>query len=123
METLNNRQSLGAWGEETASRYVQSRGWAVLDRNWRSPAGELDIVAYDPARDALVAIEVKTRRCVRYGAPEEAVTRQKIERIRRAFGHWQHIQRRRAARIAIDVIAITARTVDDFRLNHIRNVA
>lgn len=58
---MMTRNEIGAWGEELAATHVKHQGWAVLDRNWRTRGGELDIVAFDPQRNAIVAIEVKTR--------------------------------------------------------------
>ncbi|QJC21550.1 YraN family protein [Arcanobacterium buesumense] len=121
MKTKQKTQALGIWGEETAARYLQSFGWTILDRNWRCSRGELDIVAFDPYRDALVAVEVKTRRSLRQGLPQEAVTPAKLERIRLAFRQWRSAQHRRATHIAIDVLALTVETYDNFRINHIRD--
>ncbi|ADH92315.1 YraN family protein [Arcanobacterium haemolyticum] len=123
MDIRHDRQTVGAWGEETAARYLQSHGWTILDRNWRCPFGELDIVAFDPLRDAIVAVEVKTRRSVSHGFPEEAVTARKMDRMRSAFVAWLKKNRRRAAHLALDVIAITAHSASDFRLNHVKDAA
>jgi len=54
------RQSLGQRGEELAARTLEQRGYTILARNYRTPVGELDIVARD--RQHLLFVEVKTRR-------------------------------------------------------------
>lgn len=81
---MNNKE-LGAFGEDLACRYLARRGYEILERNYRCPEGEADIVAYDPADDAVVLIEVKTRRraSVEGGYPEEAVDAKKRRRYRR----------------------------------------
>jgi putative endonuclease len=64
------RHSLGRCGEELASTHLRRRGLRVLARNVRTPRGEIDLIAFDPAAGtsagsgsgALVFVEVKTRR-------------------------------------------------------------
>ena len=52
---------LGVRGEQAAARYLAARGWEILERNWRCPYGEADIVARD-VDGTIVLVEVKTRR-------------------------------------------------------------
>jgi putative endonuclease len=66
------RKKLGQWGEELAAARLEERGYVVHERNWRCPAGEIDIVA--EAGRCLVFVEVRTRRGRKYGTPEESVT-------------------------------------------------
>lgn len=77
---------IGERGEDAAAAYLENAGMRLEARNWRCPAGEIDIVARDG--DTLVLCEVKTRRTVRTGLPEEAVgpTKQKrLARLARAY--------------------------------------
>ncbi len=67
-----NTKALGRWGEERASEYLSHKGLNVLERNYRCPVGEIDIIAQQD--DALVFIEVKTRRSLDFGLPAESVT-------------------------------------------------
>ena len=73
------RQKLGRWGEQLAAKRLEAKGYVLLDRNWRCPRGEIDLVAKDG--DVLVFVEVKTRRGRSYGTPEEAFTRSKSKRL------------------------------------------
>jgi putative endonuclease len=66
------RKRLGDAGEEIATRELVRRGYVVRERNWRCPEGELDIVAEQG--EALVFVEVRTRRGDRFGTPEESIT-------------------------------------------------
>ena len=69
---------LGALGESAAAEYLASLGYTVRERNFRTPHGEIDIIATDG--DRTVFIEVKTRTAVkdsRYGRPSSAVSYQK----------------------------------------------
>lgn len=82
---------LGRKGEDLAVRYLEHTGLVVLDRNWRCPHGELDLVLTDGR--TLVICEVKTRTSGRFGGPAEAVTDAKAGRIRRLADRWQHAHR------------------------------
>lgn len=77
---------LGRRGEDAAARYLQRRGYDIVERNWTCAAGEADIVARDG--EALVFVEVKTRSSTDKGLPSEAVNaekRQRYERIAALF--------------------------------------
>lgn len=79
---IESRQELGKKGEEAAVRYLKSRGYAIVKRNWFCRFGEADIIARDP-EGTLCFIEVKTRQSVEAGLPEEAITRSKQSRYER----------------------------------------
>jgi putative endonuclease len=76
------RQRLGKRGEELAAQHLERRGYTILARNYRTPLGELDLIARD--RQHLLFIEVKTRRTTHFGAPAEAVGTHKQRQIVRA---------------------------------------
>jgi putative endonuclease len=59
-------------GEELATQSLLATGYTIVARNWRCPAGEIDIVARDG--ETLVVVEVRTRRGQAYGTPEESLT-------------------------------------------------
>lgn len=75
----NSRQHLGRRGEEIASGYLEKRGYQIITRNFRTPLGEIDIVARD--RSSIVFIEVKSRTGSSYGSPASAVTLKKQRQI------------------------------------------
>ncbi|MBQ8973341.1 MAG: YraN family protein [Clostridia bacterium] len=77
-----NNQSKGALGEARAGQALTQMGFTILERNWRCPFGELDIIAREG--DTIAFIEVKTRSSRRFGAPAEAVNRTKRLHILRA---------------------------------------
>ena len=85
------KDDLGRNGEELAAAWLENNGMKILDRNWRCPEGELDIVATDlesPER-VVVFCEVKTRSGVGYGSPFDAVTQGKRRKLRRLGLLWQ----------------------------------
>ena len=78
MQTLTNKQT-GNRGEEAAVRFLKSRGYAILKRNYRTVHGEIDCVAQKDG--AVIFVEVKTRRSRQYGTALEAVTSKQQTRI------------------------------------------
>ncbi len=72
---MASNQSLGRWGESLAASYLENLGYSLLERNVRTPYGELDLVT----RQGLVTvfIEVKTRTSAKYGLPEASITQKK----------------------------------------------
>ncbi|MBI4298241.1 MAG: YraN family protein [Chloroflexi bacterium] len=74
-----SRQKLGRRGEEIARRYLEQKNYRVVESNFRTPWGEIDIVARKD--DFLVFVEVRTRKGGVFGLPEESVTREKIQHI------------------------------------------
>jgi putative endonuclease len=76
----NYKRQLGQRGEEVAAEHLRQQGYAILARNWRCPAGEVDIVAREG--ETLAFVEVRTRRAGgRLGTPEESVTPRKQARM------------------------------------------
>jgi putative endonuclease len=95
---------LGRAGEDAAARHLSELGYVVLDRNWRCPLGEIDIVASDGT--SLVVCEVKTRGGRAHGSPAEAVTYEKLARLRLLAIEWVKASSGRWPRVRIDVIAV-----------------
>jgi putative endonuclease len=70
---------LGQRGEVLAVRYLKNRGYRIIEQNFKTPIGEIDIIAYDG--ETLVFIEVKTRESMAYGRPFESVHYHKRRKI------------------------------------------
>lgn len=102
---MRAKDAVGRHGEDVAVAHLCAAGWQVLDRNWRCDAGELDVVALDGSE--LVAVEVKTRRSVRFGHPAEAVTPAKLARVRRLTAAWLAAHDVHPASVRVDVVAVT----------------
>jgi putative endonuclease len=98
------RQALGRYGESVAARHLTDRGMVVLDRNWRCEAGEIDLVLRNG--DVLVVCEVKTRTSDVCGTPHEAVTPEKLERLKWLGVLWAEAHGVRPAETRIDLIAV-----------------
>lgn len=115
------RRTLGALGEEIAVRHLQARGFRIVDRNFRTRWGELDIVATDS--HALVFCEVKTRRATaQWRDPLESIDARKRVRLRRMAGQWvaHRGPGRRLAICRFDAIGVTVDREDRLlRLDHL----
>ncbi|MFH1941200.1 MAG: YraN family protein [bacterium] len=73
------RQNVGKRGEDEAVRYLKSKDYGIVERNFRAERGEIDIIAKDG--DTLVFVEVKTKAHEGFGEPEDWVDRRKQEQI------------------------------------------
>lgn len=113
---------LGRAGEERAARYVARLGYEVLDRNWRAPGGELDLIAADGRE--IVVVEVKTRRGLGFGHPLEAVDERKRRRLWRLAMAWAvaHPEHARGREIRLDAIAITGPHPATASLEHLKDL-
>jgi putative endonuclease len=104
--TSMTRAELGALGERLAVEHLTGLGLRVLDRNWRCRYGELDVVAADPVARAVVFVEVKTRTSDQFGGVLQAVTPQKVRRLRRLAGLWLAGHDGSWAAVRIDVVGV-----------------
>ena len=105
MTTLT-RAEIGALGEQLAVDHLMALGLRVLIRNWRCRYGELDVIAADDAARTVVFVEVKTRTSDRFGGVEQAVTPDKLRRLRRLAGLWLAGRDGSWAAVRIDVIGV-----------------
>ncbi len=79
---MAQHNELGKEGEQLALQMLKTKGYTILETNWRNEKDEVDIIATD--RNELVIVEVKTRSTDYFGDPEEAVTPQKARNMIRA---------------------------------------
>ena len=112
------RQVLGRGGEQIAEKYLIKKGYRLVERNYRCPLGELDLIALD--RRVIVFVEVKTRVDDSYGPPLEAVHPRKQQKMIGAAQYFlsQHKLQDRDARF--DVVGISF-AGDDPVIEHIEN--
>lgn len=123
LRSTHARKNLGRWGEDYVVNYLEERGWTILDRNWHVPrshgiAGELDIVAFDPVRSAIIVVEVKTRRT--YDSLGEMLTDRQISKISRVFGVWLSTHPHSTPNIGIDLCGVYCPEPDAVQLTHVR---
>jgi putative endonuclease len=103
---LNKKaELLGHAGEQATSKLLISRGYRILDRNWRIKEGELDVVALSPNNE-IVFVEVKTRTSNDYGDPLEAISAAKLHRLQRLALAWLATNQRLGSTYRIDVSGV-----------------
>jgi len=98
------RRALGASGEQAAADWYQRNGYEVVARNWRCRDGELDLVLRRGR--TFVFCEVKARTTTAFGAPVEAITRDKQARLRRLAARWLDESPVHAGEIRFDVASV-----------------
>jgi putative endonuclease len=113
------RARAGASGEELACRHLLSRGFVILDRNYRCRSGEVDIVARDG--EATVFVEVKERGGSSHGDGLEAVTFGKRRRIIRAARLYAASRDLTERHLRFDVVAIDRSDGDPPTIRHERH--
>lgn len=113
-----DRMTLGRLGEDAAAAYLRKAGMRVLDRNWRTPRGEIDIVAAEG--DCLVVCEVKTRRSMDFGHPLEAIGSRKMRTLRSLAGAWMTERSLHAPRVRIDAVGILVPHEGPVVVTHVR---
>lgn len=114
---MARKDELGRTGEQLAVEHLTAEGYTILDRNWRCPIGEIDIVARQGA--ATVVVEVKTRSGLGFGHPLDAVTPRKLARLRRLAGAWCSATGTTAQALRIDVIGVIV-SRDGVVIDHVR---
>lgn len=99
-----NKLNTGKKGEALASRYLKTQGYKIIEKNYRTKRGELDIICRD--KDCIVFVEVRTYTNREFGLPEYSITRDKQARISKValFYIKQHALQDAACRF--DVVCI-----------------
>jgi putative transposase len=101
----NARRQLGDHGEDLAAAVLKKQGYKILERNYTTPLGEIDLIARQGK--ILVIIEVKTRKSTRFGSPQEAVSAAKQAKLRRLADYYMKDKHLTDTPVRFDVVAIT----------------
>jgi putative endonuclease len=104
VQSKRKTSDLGKLAEDFAAGFLQSKGYKIIDRNFRSRFGEIDIIAED--KETLVFVEVKARWSLKYGSPEEAVTPQKLYKIKKTGEYYSLLHPSLPEKLRIDVVAL-----------------
>ncbi|MDE7071329.1 MAG: YraN family protein [Clostridia bacterium] len=100
---MNNRKS-GIEGENTAVEYLKKQGYLIIERNFNTKVGEIDIIAKD--KDTIVFIEVKARENTKFGQPIESITPHKVHSIIRTAQWYLSSKKKYNSLCRFDVIEI-----------------
>jgi putative endonuclease len=98
------RQRLGRLGESLAAERLVSLGYAIIERNYRCPYGEIDLVTRQA--DCWVFVEVRTRNGERFGTPEQSITPRKRAHLIAAAQHYLQAHAPTDVPWRIDVVAV-----------------
>lgn len=116
--SMSNKE-FGHWGEEVAADYLESKGYRILERDWRSGHRDIDIVARNV--DSVVFVEVKTRRTNDFGEPYEAVNYQKKRNLLSAINHYIKYKSL-DLHTRFDIISIVAQDMSKPEIQHFEDV-
>ena len=113
--TMANHNDLGTYGETLALDYLKTKGYKILETNWKYSRAEVDIIAWDG--EVLVFIEVKTRSYDTVAKPEDAINKKKITLLSQAAAVYME-QINHDWEIRFDVISILNRKNKQPTLKH-----
>jgi putative endonuclease len=103
---LNRQQKFGEKGESIAVRHLKKCGYKIIEKNYRTKLGEIDIIATE--KDTLVFVEVKSRRSWQFGNPKGAVTPKKQRKISMVALHYLKAKKHSQIKARFDVVAVTS---------------
>ncbi len=106
----------GKTGEDIAVKYLETHGYRVLDRNFTTDIGEVDIFVTDDR--TLISVEVKSRLSLEYGKPVEAVGHDKVKKITQVTSQYIKKYRLFGVPVRFDVVEVY---LEDKTVNHIKN--
>jgi putative endonuclease len=101
----DSRRQLGNQGEDLAAAALKRQGYKILERNYVTPLGEIDLIARQGK--TLVVVEVKTRKSSRFGSPQEGVTAAKQAKLRRLAEYYLKDKHLMDTAVRFDVVAVT----------------
>ena len=107
----------GRIGEQIACEYILSRGYQILERNFRLKIGEIDIIATKD--NLLVIIEVKSRSNINYGYPYESVNKKKQDKIIKTALYYVKLHCLKNAQLRFDIIEVYLGKEN--KINHYKN--
>ncbi len=107
---LNSSQQFGKKAEDLATRHLKRRGYKIVARNYRTRAGEIDIIAREGR--TIVFVEVKGRQSTRYGSAKAAVTARKQQQVAKVALWYLKETGQMGAKARFDVVAVTRKDGD-----------
>ena len=102
----HERMRFGDWGEEYARRFLEKKGYLIIEAKYRGKYGEIDLVAWEG--ECLVFVEVKSRRTRAFGRPEESVTAAKQQKLVQSAQEYVQEKGYEDREWRIDVVGIEA---------------
>ncbi len=124
MRARTDRRQVGTAGEDLAVAHLRADGFTVVERNWRCPHGEVDIVAVEAvaAHRVVVFCEVKCRTGLGFGGPLESITWAKVRKLRQLAGCWLDQCAWPVDDIRLDAIGVIMLPGRQPQLDHVRGI-
>ncbi|MBU8912085.1 MAG: YraN family protein [Desulfobacterales bacterium] len=114
----DDRKNLGHRGETAAISFLQTRGFTILEVNYRTKSAEIDIIAKD--KNCICFVEVKTRRSLKKGLPRESVNYSKQKKIILGASFYLKEKKQMNSRVRFDVVEVLEKN-GAFDINLIKN--
>ena len=112
----------GKKGEDLAEKLLRSKGYEIIERNYHfRKYGEVDIIAKDKEANALVFVEVKSRKSLFYGDPIYAVTKNKVRQVKKIASGYLFEKEISGIDIRFDVVTVVFLKKDEPEINHYIN--
>lgn len=116
---MGSNRKMGEIGEKAARDYLERLGYRIIDTNFRTRIGEIDLVAYDG--NILAFIEVKTRSSSRYGTPGEAIDWKKQRKLNKLALLYLSKNRVLYSQIRFDAVEVIVRDEQVRRIHLIKD--
>jgi len=114
----SDKKTLGQQGEAAAISFLKTKGFNILETNYRTKPAEIDIIARD--NDFICFIEVKTRKSLKKGLPRESVNQTKQKKIITGSLYYLKAKKLMNSRIRFDVVEVLEKN-DSFSINLIKH--
>jgi putative endonuclease len=117
-------QKIGNIGEKYAEKFLVSKNYRIIQRNFRTREGEIDLIVFDYSNRETVFVEVKTRTDNRFGEPEDSVNYRKRQKILKTALHFFNSSTaNHSLSWRVDVIAVKLNKQEKLvEINHIKNI-
>lgn len=113
---MARHNDFGRWGEQKAAEFLVQKGYRIIERNWKSNKGEIDIIAID--RNVIVFVEVKSRQKNYLVAPELAVDWKKTKALC-ATANFYLKYKKLDLEARFDIVTVVGETEEEAQINHI----
>ncbi len=117
---MAEHNDLGKWGEDEAARFLERKGYVILERDWRMGKRDLDIIALTENQETLVFVEVKTRQSDDLQEPEEAVDNKKMRNLAVAANSYVKLKQVQQD-IRFDIVTVLGREKQVDGIEHIED--
>lgn len=121
-----DNQFVGKHGEELASKFLEKKGYKIIERNFKKRYEEIDIIAIEDSgkEKTLVFIEVKTRTSSEYGSPLEAISYWKLKSLTKAAQYYKLTHKNLPDGMRIDAVSVKLGYNEEVKeIEHIKNIS